>query len=79
MYFSWRNRPVLAGTRDLWPYYTGLLRTDATAKPALAAFTAAACCAGRPARSEPVAVPQDPSPACNRRAPAGHPWTTGRA
>jgi hypothetical protein len=48
LYFSWRDRPVLAGSRDLWPYYTGLLRTDASAKPALTAFVGAAAALDAP-------------------------------
>jgi hypothetical protein len=55
LYFSWRDRPVLAGSRDLWPYYTGLLRTDASAKPALAAFIGAAAALDAPAGSTAAA------------------------
>jgi hypothetical protein len=42
VYFSWRDRALAPGMKDQWPYYTGLLRTDASAKPALAAFRDAA-------------------------------------
>jgi hypothetical protein len=36
--FAWNDRPA---TRDIWPYYAGLVGVDGTPKPALAAFTAA--------------------------------------
>ena len=47
--FSWRDRVVAPGMKDQWPYYTGLLRTDASPKPALAAFRDAAYALAHPA------------------------------
>jgi hypothetical protein len=60
VYFSWRDRPLQPPSHDQWPYHTGLLRTDDSAKPALLAFRdAGAGVAVTP--GSPGAAPQDPA------------------
>jgi hypothetical protein len=63
IYFSWRDRTVSPGMKDQWPYHTGLLRKDASAKPALAEFRDAAAALGAPGTHGPVlAEPRVPTP-----------------
>jgi hypothetical protein len=40
--FQWRDPKPVAGRRQIWPYYAGLLDADAKPKPSLAAFSSAA-------------------------------------
>jgi hypothetical protein len=69
IYFSWRDRTVAPGMQDAWPYHTGLLRTDAGAKPALAAFRGAADALASPGAEGPVLA--EP-PATSASAPPSH-------
>jgi polysaccharide biosynthesis protein PslG len=64
--FSWRDREVAAGMKDQWPYYTGLLRADASPKPALEAFHEAADALAHPAAA---AAPAPASAVSSPRAP----------
>jgi hypothetical protein len=61
VYFSWRDRTVSAGTKDQWPYHTGLLRTDAGPKPALTAFKSAAKALALPGDEGPVLAETPPA------------------
>lgn len=40
-YFKWRDRPAPPGRRDTWPFHTGLMDRDRSAKPALHAAASA--------------------------------------
>ena len=64
--FRWRDVRRTPGQRDVWPLNSGLLRTDGSSKPALAAFTdAAAIWRGTPgpvpAGGSGAAAPDGPS------------------
>jgi hypothetical protein len=39
--FYWNDQPAPGGPRSAWPFFAGLVKTNGTPKPALAAFTAA--------------------------------------
>jgi hypothetical protein len=54
VYFKWRDHPAPVAARDIWPYHSGLLRPDGSAKPALAAFSAGLV-APLPAATAPAA------------------------
>ena len=67
VYFKWRDHPKPADAPDIWPYHSGLLRMDGSAKPALEAF-AAANAAPLPAPVEAVSGSPAPLPALHVRA-----------